>query len=43
MFTFSVFPFQSKDAFVVGYGLDWAEKLRELEYVGILKEELYKH
>jgi hypoxanthine phosphoribosyltransferase len=32
----------SKDAFVVGYGLDWAEKLRELEYVGILKEELYK-
>eukprot|EP01121_Diplochlamys_sp_Union-15-3_P021489 TRINITY_DN8727_c0_g1_i1.p1 TRINITY_DN8727_c0_g1~~TRINITY_DN8727_c0_g1_i1.p1 ORF type:complete len:184 (-),score=30.05 TRINITY_DN8727_c0_g1_i1:70-621(-) len=30
------------DAFVVGYGLDFAEKLRHLPYVGILKPECYK-
>ena len=30
------------DEFVVGYGLDYNEKYRELPYVGVLKEEIYK-
>ncbi len=30
------------DEFVVGFGLDYDEKYRELPYVGILKEEVYK-
>lgn len=34
--------FDIPPAFVVGLGLDWNEKLRELPYIGILKEELYK-
>jgi len=29
------------DEFVVGYGLDYAEKYRTLPYVGILKPEIY--
>ncbi len=28
--------------FVVGYGLDYEEKYRNLPYVGVLKEEVYK-
>ena len=30
------------DEFVVGYGLDYAEKYRALPYVGILKPEIYQ-
>lgn len=30
------------DEFVVGYGLDYDEKYRELPYIGVLKEEVYK-
>lgn len=29
------------DEFVVGYGLDYDEKYRNLPYVGVLKDELY--
>lgn len=29
------------DEFVVGYGLDYAEKYRNLPFVGVLKEEVY--
>lgn len=28
--------------FVVGYGLDYMERLRNLPYIGVLKEEVYK-
>lgn len=34
--------FTVPDSFLVGYGLDYAEKYRNLPYVGILKEEIYK-
>ena len=30
------------DEFIVGYGLDYAEKYRNLPYVAALKEEVYK-
>lgn len=32
---------QVPDAFVVGYGLDYAERYRNLPYVGIVKPEVY--
>jgi hypoxanthine phosphoribosyltransferase len=30
------------DEFVVGYGLDYAEKYRNLPYIGVLKPEVYR-
>lgn len=35
--------FKIPDEFVVGYGLDYAEKYRELPYIGALKPEVYKN
>ena len=34
--------FEVPDAFVVGYGLDYNQRYRNLPYIGILKEEVYK-
>ena len=33
--------FTVPDAFLVGFGLDYAEKYRNLPFIGILKEEIY--
>ena len=33
--------FEIPDAFVVGYGLDYQEKYRNLPYIGVLKPEIY--
>jgi hypoxanthine phosphoribosyltransferase len=34
--------FQVADRFVVGYGLDYAQRYRNLPYIGILKPEVYQ-
>jgi hypoxanthine phosphoribosyltransferase len=31
--------FEIDDRFVVGYGLDWGEKYRELPYIGVIGDE----
>src|SRR5699024_3485263 len=33
--------FEVPNAFVVGYGLDYYEKYRNLPYIGVLKENVY--
>lgn len=33
--------FEVPDAFVVGYGLDYNQKYRNLPYIGVLKPEIY--
>ena len=35
--------FDVPDAFVVGYGLDYIEKYRNLPYIGVLKPEIYQN
>ncbi|MDQ0247579.1 hypoxanthine phosphoribosyltransferase [Priestia abyssalis] len=35
--------FNVPDAFVVGYGLDYQEKYRNLPYIGVLKPEVYSN
>lgn len=39
--SFDYVGFEIGNEFVVGYGLDFDEKYRNLPYIGILKEELY--
>lgn len=34
--------FKIQDAFVIGYGLDYAERYRNLPFIGILKKEIYE-
>lgn len=35
--------FDCPNEFVVGYGLDYDEKYRQLPYIGVLKPEVYSH
>lgn len=40
-FTPDYVGFNVPDFFLVGYGLDYAEKYRNLKYIGVLKPEIY--
>ena len=35
--------FTIPDRFVVGYGLDYAERYRNVPYIGVLKPDVYEH
>jgi hypoxanthine phosphoribosyltransferase len=35
--------FNIPDKFVVGYGLDFAEKYRNLPYIAVLKPSVFEH
>jgi hypoxanthine phosphoribosyltransferase len=35
--------FEIPDAFVVGYGLDYGERYRNLPFIGVLKPEIYEN
>jgi len=37
-----IIGFEVPNKFVVGYGLDFDQKYRNLPYIGVLKEEVYK-
>ena len=34
--------FEIPDEFVVGYGMDYDERYRTLNYIGVLREDVYK-
>ena len=40
--TYDYLGFSIPDKFVVGYGLDYAQRYRNLPYIGILKSEVYE-
>ena len=41
--TADLIGFEVPDEFVVGYGLDYAQKYRNLPYIGVLKPEVYEN